>query len=593
MHTETRRKELTQVVISVVLSLIICVSAFPKVNLQAAGYEGTYYLMSGVGSNMTLDVAGGKTSNRANIQIYKKNGTAAQQFKIEKYGSYYKITNVKSGKSLDVAGGGKNNKANVQQYTWNKTKAQQWKIQNAGGGYVYIINAGSGKALDVAGAKAKNGQNVWQYTLNKSKAQKWKLVKATTSSATGSSSATSTKQKSQTSGISSGTVYTITSAVNKNFALEVKGGAKTNKANVQLGKNTKAASQRWKIVWNNGYYKIINVNSGRVLDISGGKTANKTNVQQYAWNGTKAQNWKIVKNADGTYSFVSALSDTIALDLSGGKAAAGRNIWIYSYNKSKAQKWYITKYTAPAKTSTTSSGSNTSTTTGGATDKSGNSSTTTTTTPTPTPQVTATPTPTPTPTHTHSWEPVYETVAKYYPEVSHEETRVLTYQTKTFTYQACNHCRAMFPDYYEDIFARADSDLSYEHLMKHLGDTWKLEELGGESCGGSYHLDDVHAGDVLNICDDCGAMFKTELDQPIEDSPSETYLSRYGTGEEQLARHQAQFSHTGSRTVTVPTIYTDEPETTTLEKVVDQEEHYEFVDELTGYKCSCGATKSK
>ena len=131
-------KKIISGLLTVVLLLTGFFSFLPNLLVTAyadTNYAGTYYLESGLGSGMVLDVAGGKTSNRANIQIYKKNGTNAQQFKVTKYGSYYYITNVKSGKALDVAGGGKANKANIQQYTWNKTKAQLWKIQSAGNGY--------------------------------------------------------------------------------------------------------------------------------------------------------------------------------------------------------------------------------------------------------------------------------------------------------------------------------------------------------------------------------------------------------------------------------------------------------------------------
>ena len=160
-------------IISMIIALIIavaCMPIFSATTLAATTVaDGMYTFVSGVGSSMVLDVYAGSTANKANVQIYKSNGTEAQQFMVTKIGSHYSIINVKSGKALDVYGGSKKNKANVWQYTWNQTDAQLWDFIDAGGGHYYVQNVGSGKVLDVKGGKAVNKTNVWQYTKNNSK----------------------------------------------------------------------------------------------------------------------------------------------------------------------------------------------------------------------------------------------------------------------------------------------------------------------------------------------------------------------------------------------------------------------------------------
>ena len=57
------------------------------------------------------------------------NGSAAQKYTIKENGDgTFTFINKKSGKALDVAGGKMGNKANVQQYKSNGTAAQKWKL---------------------------------------------------------------------------------------------------------------------------------------------------------------------------------------------------------------------------------------------------------------------------------------------------------------------------------------------------------------------------------------------------------------------------------------------------------------------------------
>ena len=136
----------------------------------------SYTIATSLAPNQVLDIAGGKTTNKINIQLYKSNNTLAQKYKITHVrDGYYKIINVKSRKALDVKGASPYNKANVWQYTYNGSSAQLWKIQkNSDGTYTFISRC-NGKVLDVAGAKTTNGTNIQVYSSNGSKAQKFIL----------------------------------------------------------------------------------------------------------------------------------------------------------------------------------------------------------------------------------------------------------------------------------------------------------------------------------------------------------------------------------------------------------------------------------
>ena len=91
----------------------------------------------------------------------------------------------------------------------------------------------------------------------------------------------------------------------------------------------------------NGYVTLTSVNSGKVLDVYGASTANGANVRQYTSNNTYAQKWIAIKNADGSYTFQSALAENKVLDVSGGSSTNGANVQLYQTNGTNSQKWII------------------------------------------------------------------------------------------------------------------------------------------------------------------------------------------------------------------------------------------------------------
>ncbi len=142
---------------------------------------GVYTLTPKCASNMKLDVAGGDTKARANIQISTSNGTLAQQFKFTAAGDgWYTIKAMVSGRVLDLNGGGTSSGTNVHQYTPNGTDAQKWRVEDAGDGYVYIIPClNTDLCLDVDNGKTSAGTNVQVWKANGTDAQKWKLTAVT------------------------------------------------------------------------------------------------------------------------------------------------------------------------------------------------------------------------------------------------------------------------------------------------------------------------------------------------------------------------------------------------------------------------------
>ena len=142
--------------------------------LCSAG-DGYYYLVSAVGDGGTyvLDVAGKKTANGTNIDIYTYNGGSNQQFMLTKNGdgSYQIRTAVSGGNSVVVVeDASKTSGANVQQWETNGADCQNWLLEPAAApgcamdtDVIYTFeNAGSGRVLDIAGGKMADQPHVKQ-----------------------------------------------------------------------------------------------------------------------------------------------------------------------------------------------------------------------------------------------------------------------------------------------------------------------------------------------------------------------------------------------------------------------------------------------
>lgn len=167
---------------SMIVSLLVCLLTVMTLQPATAATaekveieEGVYEILSGVKENMALDISDASKNSGANVQIYRYNGTTAQQFWIKKVGNDYTITPICSGMALDVAGGTKKSGTNVQQYYHNNTDAQKWQFRSTGKGYYYI--ASGNYVLDVSGGNTADGTNVQIYTPNFTGSQKWELHK--------------------------------------------------------------------------------------------------------------------------------------------------------------------------------------------------------------------------------------------------------------------------------------------------------------------------------------------------------------------------------------------------------------------------------
>ncbi|TCL59153.1 RICIN domain-containing protein [Allofournierella massiliensis] len=288
--------------------------------------EGTYTIASALDENKVLDVVWGSYENGANIDLYSKNGTGAQQFKIIPVGdNYYKIQNSASGKVLDVKFGAAVSGTNVQQWEYNGSAAQLWSFEDAGNGYYYIRSKCNGLYLDINGASSADGTNVQVYLKNQSSAQKFRLQPANANVQ-----------------IQEG-VYVISSMLDTSKVLDIVGGSAADTANLQLYQSNGSYAQRFAITaQGDGSYKITNMGSGKALDVVYGSSTPGTNVWQYSSNDSAAQQWYFEKGENGAY-FLRSKCNGLYLDVNCASTANGTNIQVYTGNRSAAQQFYLQK----------------------------------------------------------------------------------------------------------------------------------------------------------------------------------------------------------------------------------------------------------
>lgn len=294
--------------------------------------DGTYVINTALSSNYVLDVYGGYTWNKANVQLFAKNGTDAQAFKVTHDSQgYVTFTNVNSGKVLDVAGSRAGNNANVQQYSLDGSRAQKWIVQKNGSGYTIISALDPNFVLDLSGALVMNGRNIGLYQNNGSKAQQWNFSKHMTDRERCDLFAAQNKDK-----IADG-VYYIKNK-NVNYALDVYGGSLYGGANVQLYSLNRSNAQKWKITHDSkGYVMFQNVGSGMYLTAGG--SGNSANVYQQKQSNGYNQKWIIMFDTNSNLRIVSALHSNRVLDVHGGMIRNFSNIQLYDSNNSNAQKW--------------------------------------------------------------------------------------------------------------------------------------------------------------------------------------------------------------------------------------------------------------
>lgn len=351
----------------------------------------TYVFACSNASRKVWDVAGGSSSNGANVQMYYSNMTKAQRWLVhEDENGFLTFENTGSGLVLDVSGGIAESGRNVQQHVANGTHAQKWiAVKDADGGLTIHSALNFDYVLDIAGGSSSDGANVQLYKANQTAAQLFFAIDS------------NPVVDSLGQNVADG-VYCFESA---GLVLDVKGASAESGATLQSYANNGTVAQAFRLTYDSasGYYTIASLVSGKLIDADYGSVVPRGAVHLYgslddAGSYTKNRFWILepsgegfaIKNAanglylslesgvavtstdvatwtltqtkgftwtqadidafaaaqglqipDGTYALGMDSSPRSVVDVSGGSASNGANIQIYASNNTAAQRWVI------------------------------------------------------------------------------------------------------------------------------------------------------------------------------------------------------------------------------------------------------------
>ncbi len=351
----------------------------------------TYVFACSNASRKVWDVAGGSSSNGANVQMYNSNMTKAQRWLVhEDENGFLTFENTGSGLVLDVSGGIAESGRNVQQYVANGTCAQKWiAVKDADGGLTIHSALNFDYVLDIAGGSFADGANVQLYKANQTAAQLFFAIDS------------NPVVDSLGQNVADG-VYCFESA---GLALDVKGASAESGAALQSYAKNGSVAQAFRLTYNSasGYYTIASLVSGKLIDADCGSVVPRGAAHLYgslddAGSYTKNRFWILepsgegfaIKNAanglylslesgvavtstdvatwtltqtkgftwtqadidafaaaqglqipDGTYALGMDSSPRSVVDVSGGSASNGANIQVYASNNTAAQRWVI------------------------------------------------------------------------------------------------------------------------------------------------------------------------------------------------------------------------------------------------------------
>ena len=203
--------------------------------------DGTYEIASKLDSDYVLDIESASLSNKANVHLLQANYTKSQSFTVSHDSNgFITITNGNSGKVLEVSSDKAGKFTNVQQNDANGSSRQKWvAIKKNDGSYELVSALSRFYCLDLYASKTVDGNNVDIYTRNDSEAQNWFFKKQENPRIEIDQLASDNKS------VLTDGIYTIASAIDSNYVLDMTASSLSNGGNVQIYKSNQSSAQGW------------------------------------------------------------------------------------------------------------------------------------------------------------------------------------------------------------------------------------------------------------------------------------------------------------------------------------------------------------
>ena len=140
--------------------------------------DGMYVISPSFNKNKAVDVTKSSRAEGAKVQLWNKNNTNAQKFRVtyDKDG-YYTITAACSGHRLTVPDNSKKQGVQLCQSSPKNNLCDKWHIFSRGQGNYSIVSAYNGLNMDVCKSKSDNGTAIQCWSPNGTAAQKFDFTK--------------------------------------------------------------------------------------------------------------------------------------------------------------------------------------------------------------------------------------------------------------------------------------------------------------------------------------------------------------------------------------------------------------------------------
>lgn len=327
------------------------------ISSAASFNDGSAYRFRNVKSGLYMQVEGAKAENGTNVQQWgTADGVTHDIWRlIDAGGGYYYIASaVGDGGTymLDVAGKKTANGTNIDIYHYNGDTNQQFMItKNPDGSYKLRTRISNGKsAVEIADASVQSGANVQQWEINGASCQDWILEEVSNPGCI----------------MDTSVVYEFEN-VNSAMVMDIESGKMEADANVQQWSTGHFKSQQWTLQAFSGggnYYYIRSYSDPKyVLRADGSINGGNISIAEYS-SKDSAMLFKFAKNPDGTYYIMTRASKDVCLvEIAAASTSSGANVQQWSPTNNNCQKWTVSTMTTAATTTTTTTASTTSSTT--------------------------------------------------------------------------------------------------------------------------------------------------------------------------------------------------------------------------------------
>ncbi len=329
----------------------------PSGPVAATFTEGSAYRIKNVNSGLYMQVAGAAAQNGANVQQWGSDGSAVHDiWKLYSAGDgyYYIASAVGDGGTyvLDIAGKKTANGTNIDIYQYNGGTNQQFMFTPNGDGSYKIRTriTGEASAVEVADASASSGANIQQWEVNGVNCQDWILEAVTDPGCV----------------MDTSIIYTFKN-VNSGMVMDIKDGKMADNTNVQQWGQNDADCQKWILkTFGSGNYYWIRSHQDNNYALKAQGSADGSNIDIVAYSSKdSSQLFRFTKNLDGTYSIIThASKDACFVEVAAASKESGANVQQWGPTNNNCQKWNaVTEVTTTVTTTTTTTTTKATTTT--------------------------------------------------------------------------------------------------------------------------------------------------------------------------------------------------------------------------------------